>query len=136
MRNVLLVTYSYPPVERSGARRPAALAKYLPRFGWNPLVLTPKVDGVAVRNSASIIETDYRDVLADWKARLHLDSRRGLHEQFHLPLSKQAGADKPHTLAITVLKNLLTYPDLTKGWIPYALRAIETCRDRTARSTP
>jgi glycosyltransferase involved in cell wall biosynthesis len=128
VRNVLLVTYSYPPVERSGARRPAALAKYLPRFGWRPLVLAPKIDGGSARDSEWIIETDYRDVLADWKARLHLDRRRGLHEQFRLTLSKQAGTDKPHTLAIAVLKNLLTYPDVTKGWIPYALEAIESLR--------
>ncbi len=125
MRNVLLVTYSYPPVERSGARRPAALAKYLPRFGWKPLVLTPKVEGAAVRASEGIIETDYQDVLADWKSRLHMDSRRGVHEQLGLSLSKQPGTDKAHTLAITVLKNILTYPDLTKGWVPHALNAVK-----------
>ncbi len=128
MRTVLLVTYSYPPIERSGARRPAALSKYLPRFGWMPLVLTPKVDGGLARESEWIVETDYQDVLSKWKARLHLDSRRSLHEQLGLPLSKQAGGDKPHTLAITVVKNLLTYPDSTKGWIPYALDAIESLR--------
>jgi glycosyltransferase involved in cell wall biosynthesis len=127
MRNVLLVTYSYPPVERSGARRPAAIAKYLPRFGWRPLVLTPKVKGGS-RNSEFIKETNERDVLADWKTRLHLDGRRGLHEQLGLPLSAQPGTDKAHTLLITVLKNLLTYPDLTKGWIPYALETLEEAR--------
>jgi glycosyltransferase involved in cell wall biosynthesis len=124
MRNVLLVTYSYPPVERSGARRPAALAKYLPRFGWRPVILTPRIEG-APRNDEFVTETDYRDVLVDWKAKLRLDQHRTLHEQFGLSLSKQAGADKPHTLAITVLKNLLTFPDLTKGWIPYAVKAVE-----------
>ena len=131
-REVLLVTYSYPPVERSGARRPAALAKYLPRFGWTPVVLTPRVQG-APRNSELIVETDYRDVLADWKVRLHLDGKRGLHEQLRLPLSAQPGADKAHTLVITVLKNLLTYPDLTKGWIPYALNAVEDMRRHNRR---
>jgi len=127
MRNVLLVTYSYPPVERTGARRPAAIAKYLPRFGWRPLVLTPKVKGRS-RDSEFIKETDERDVLADWKTRLNLDGHRGLHEQFGLSLSAQPGTDKAHTLIITVLKNLLTFPDLTKGWIPYALEAVEEAR--------
>src|SRR5436190_23249568 len=132
MRNVLLVTYSYPPVERTGARRPAAIAKYLPRFGWRPLILTPKVKGRprVSENIASeyVMETDERDVLADWKARLNLDGQRGLHEQFGLPLSAQPGSDKAHTLIITVLKNLLTYPDLTKGWIPFALSAVDEAR--------
>ena len=128
MRNVLLVTYSYPPVERSGARRPAALAKYLSRYGWNTLVLTPKVDGAAARQSEGIIETDYHDVLADWKARLHMDSHRGVHEQLGLSLSKQPGTDKAHTLAITLLKNILTFPDLTKGWVPHAVKAAKELR--------
>ncbi len=130
MRTVLLVTYSYPPVERSGARRPAALAKYLPQFGWKPLVLTPRVEGGVARTDEDVIETGYQDVLADWKARLHLDGRRGVHEQFGLSLSKQPGVDKPHTLAITVLKNILTYPDLTKGWVPHALSAVKEIRRR------
>ncbi|MGH9502218.1 MAG: glycosyltransferase [Terriglobales bacterium] len=124
MRNVLLVTYSYPPVERSGARRPAALAKYLPRFGWTPVVLTPEIEG-SPRNSNLVVETGYRDVLADWKVRLHLDRRQSMHEQLGLSLSEKPGTDKPHTLAIEVIKNLLTYPDVTKGWIPYGVKAIE-----------
>src|SRR6266852_2672605 len=99
VRNVLLVTYSFPPVERSGARRPAALAKYLPRFGWRPVVLTPGVEG-RPRNSEFVVETGYRDVLADWKARLNLDSRRGVHEQLGLSLSAEPGTNKAHTLAI------------------------------------
>jgi len=127
VRNVLLVTYSFPPIERSGARRPAALAKYLPRFGWRPVVLTPAVAGKP-RNSEVVVETGYRDVLADWKARLHLDSRRGVHEQLGLSLSAEPGTDKAHTLAIEVIKNLLTYPDLTKGWVPYGVRAVEEMR--------
>lgn len=132
MRNVLLVAYSYPPVERSGARRPAALAKYLPQFGWRPLVLTPRVEA-APRNDEFVIETEYRDVLADLKAKFRLDQRRSLHEQLGLSLSKQAGADKPHTLAITIIRNLLTFPDLTKGWIPYAVKAVEDLK-RSKRS--
>lgn len=41
MRSVLLITYAYPPCARSGGYlRPLALSRYLPRFGWRPLVLT------------------------------------------------------------------------------------------------
>ena len=42
MRQVLLIAFAYPPVEIIGSVRPAALAKYLPRFGWEAVVLTPK----------------------------------------------------------------------------------------------
>jgi hypothetical protein len=40
MRNVLLVTYHFPPDAGVGALRPQKFAKYLPEFGWTPHVLT------------------------------------------------------------------------------------------------
>ena len=40
--NVLLLTSEFPPVANAGVQRPLYFAKYLPRFGWKPLVLTVK----------------------------------------------------------------------------------------------
>ena len=42
MRRVLLVTYDFPPVGGSGVQRIAKFAKYLPGFGWQPVVLTSR----------------------------------------------------------------------------------------------
>jgi hypothetical protein len=123
MRRILLIAFYYPPVETVGSVRPAALAKYLPRFGWEPIVLTPRVQG-AYRQSKLVIETEYQDVLEDWKARLRLDRKLGVHEQFGLPLAKKPGAALPHTRLLSFAKYLLTYPDPCKGWIPSALDAL------------
>jgi hypothetical protein len=40
MRRVGLVAYWYPPRQAAGALRAAALARYLPAFGWEPVVVT------------------------------------------------------------------------------------------------
>jgi len=40
MRTVLLIAYYYPPVIETAARRAGCMAKYLPEFGWKPLVVT------------------------------------------------------------------------------------------------
>ena len=40
LRNLLLVTYHFPPHGGSGVQRPAKLAKYLPGAGWRAIVLT------------------------------------------------------------------------------------------------
>jgi glycosyltransferase involved in cell wall biosynthesis len=127
MRHVLLITFCYPPVEIIGSIRPAALAKYLPQFGWRPIVLTTRVEG-AGRRSDWVVETEYRDVLKDWKSRLHFNRDRGLHEQLGLPLAKNPNSVPPHTRILNSLKYLLTYPDETKGWIPFALEAVEQIR--------
>jgi len=39
-RKVLLVSYTFPPQYDVSARRTAKLCKYLPRAGWQPIVLT------------------------------------------------------------------------------------------------
>src|ERR1700693_2832494 len=127
MRRILLIAFYYPPVETVGSVRPAALAKYLPSFGWEPIVLTPKVEG-AYRQSKLVIETEYRDVLEDWKDRLRLDRKLGVHEQFNLPLAKKPGSALPHTRLLNFAKYLLTYPDPYKGWIPSALEALHKIR--------
>lgn len=40
MSQILLITYHYPPDAAVGAIRPAALAKFLSEFGWNPIILS------------------------------------------------------------------------------------------------
>ncbi len=39
-RKVLIVAYYFPPLGLSGVQRTAKFAKYLPKYGWKPTVLT------------------------------------------------------------------------------------------------
>lgn len=38
--NVLIIAYYFPPMGLSGVQRITKFVKYLPEFGWNPIVLT------------------------------------------------------------------------------------------------
>lgn len=40
MKKVLIVAYDFPPLRTSGVYRPLKFAKYLPDFGWKPIILT------------------------------------------------------------------------------------------------
>lgn len=42
MKNVLMISYYFPPLGLGGVQRPAKFTKYLSQFGWNPTVLTVK----------------------------------------------------------------------------------------------
>jgi glycosyltransferase involved in cell wall biosynthesis len=44
---VLIVTYHYPPTSAVGALRAEKFVKYLPEFGWDPVVLTVRNDAVS-----------------------------------------------------------------------------------------
>jgi hypothetical protein len=68
MRRVLLITYHYPPRPAVGGLRQLALAKYLPSYRWEAIVLTPHLS-TDLHPAGRIIETGYRDVLNDFKAK-------------------------------------------------------------------
>ena len=42
MKKVLIITYYWPPAGGPGVQRVLKFAKYLPRFGWEPIILTVK----------------------------------------------------------------------------------------------
>jgi glycosyltransferase involved in cell wall biosynthesis len=124
MRRVLLITFLFPPSPSIGAVRPGGLAKYLPRFGWEPVVLAPRLPAGS-RPAVRVIETDYRDVIASLKAKVGLDPSRGLQQQLELKRSSKPGVALPHSNLINWVRSVVSYPDETKGWIPFATKAIE-----------
>ncbi len=42
MKNVLIISYFAPPLNTASAVRTGKSAKYLPQFGWNPIILSVK----------------------------------------------------------------------------------------------
>ena len=124
MPRLLLISYHYPPRPTIGSLRPGALAKYLPDFGWDVLVVTPEVPP-GPRPPATVVETPYHDALEKWKSRIGLDPHRALHAQLNLPVATKPRGKRFHTQVIHRLKSILSYPDLTMGWVPFALDAIK-----------
>ncbi len=126
---VLIITYYYPPNPLIGSIRAAGLAKYLRQFGWQPVILTPAFPG-RQPDGVEVIETGYRDVLADLKAKLGLDPQRSLHDQFGLSEGSKPSATPLHTRALNFAATCLSYPDRHKGWSSYAINALQQLKPR------
>ena len=56
MRKVLMIAYQFPPVGGSGVQRSAKFAKYLPLFGWEPVVLTRADTKMNLRDTSLLEE--------------------------------------------------------------------------------
>ncbi len=56
MRRVLIVTYYWPPSAGSGVQRWLKLAKYLPDFGWQPVVFTPENPDFALKDETLLAD--------------------------------------------------------------------------------
>jgi glycosyltransferase involved in cell wall biosynthesis len=57
-RTVLFIAYDFPPAGGPGVQRPAKFAKYLPDFGWQPVVVTATPDSYPVLDSTLAAEVD------------------------------------------------------------------------------
>ena len=80
MKNVLLVSYSFPPAGGIGTHRVVKFAKYLPDHGWNPTVLSvsPRVYDQVDESSLKDISEDIEIIRAfglDAKQHLSILSR-------------------------------------------------------------
>ncbi len=113
-RTVLIVTYYFPPLGMGGVQRMAKLAKYLPRFEYDVIVLTVKPIRYAAYDESLLDELpgSVRIVCSG-----SYDPAR-LAGLFHLPLKSSWKG--------SLRKYLRVWPDSKTGWTAPALRTART----------
>ena len=58
MKNVLFITYYWPPSGKASLHWPLKMIKYLPQFGWQPVVLTVEEDTFSAKDESLLNEID------------------------------------------------------------------------------
>jgi len=125
LKRVLIITYYFPPRPGVASLRLKGLAKYLPEFGWEPVILTAVLPGIPDK-SFRVIQSSYPgDVSALLKKKLHLQPDKGFQEQVRVPLSIRGGRKSFTTNIITFIKEIVSYPDEQKNWYPFAVETGE-----------
>jgi len=118
---VLIVSYFYPPHVSPGAIRASKFAKYLPEYGWNPIVLTADkndyVGGLPLEvPQDSLFRTRQFDV-------------NGLVKRFfggkdssieRLNSGKKTLKSRIVSRGRSIYINIANFPDGQIGWYPYA----------------
>ena len=145
MRRVLLVTYPFFPFYHIGVKRVAKLCKYLPRAGWEPIVLTKDWEAHLAPEDAFF--PPFREPERQADVGYDLEVRRApyatrdnaalrLHRRLQTvpggaPVALRAGAAgirKALSLAYPLFGD---FPDRYAGWIPHARRVgAASVRDR------
>jgi glycosyltransferase involved in cell wall biosynthesis len=120
-RSILLVSYFYPPTRDTGARRPAAMAKYLARLGHRVTVLsTDTFGGARSETDADGVEILRSRDLQSLRARL------SGHERIDSLFDSDTYSGKPHPLSYAVVPE-----PLRAAWVPFARRlALKAHRER------
>lgn len=119
MKKVLLIGYPFP-LRRLGSPRLLGLAKYLPEFGWEPIILTAPIQGKA-DSRYRIVETGYREAASFWRKLLRLNPESDLRKQ----IKRRLGVTKKESFLdslLTLAGEIINYPDSEKCWKPYAVK--------------
>jgi len=122
-KRVLIITFYFPPRPGIASLRLRGLAKYLPEFGWEPVILTAKLPGMA-EPQYHVIETPYPgDVTSLWKRKLGLAPNMGFQEQLRVPRALRESRNSLTGKVVCYIKGLIAYPDEQKHWFSFAVNA-------------
>ncbi|MBP8864209.1 MAG: glycosyl transferase family 1, partial [Anaerolineae bacterium] len=102
MRKVLVIAYYFPPQGGAGVQRTLKFVKYLPQFGWQPVILTAKPTGKL--QDASLLAEIPKDVAV-----------------YHTPILRLP-TYLPWRLRQLITRWLLLV-DEQLGWLPFAVPA-------------
>jgi glycosyltransferase involved in cell wall biosynthesis len=129
MKKVLVVSYYFPPAGGVSGLRAQKLVKYLPEFGWHPVVLTARERDYTLKD-ASLMK-DIPSGISVYRA-----AAPDLY-QWYAKLTRRGGGAPPDLSALTVrdtgqgglagrvalyVRSLLFVPDARVGWLPHAVR--------------
>lgn len=116
MKKVLFICYYFPPYGGGGVFRALKFVKYLPSFGWEPVVLTVAPKGLWAEDW-SILEGISAEII-----RTEAFHPTGVYRQIKDSESELPGA------VMNILEKLLVgipdkllLPDNRLGWFPYAV---------------
>lgn len=125
MKTVLIISYAFPPLSVTGSFRPLRFTKYLPDFGWNPIVIAVKGRNDIPRDP-SLLDYVPKDLqtfrVKSFEPFCFFSSRNNALEgnsqylqNFNHVLTMPSQRRRE---VINVLNNLVSIPDPMMYWIP------------------
>ncbi len=130
-RRVLLACYHFPPVASVGSVRVGALAKYLPRHGWDVTVVTPARTERADAGP-DVVETPDSDRARRLKRLVGLRGDLALKDQVGAQAGPKSLSSRARAAAIEAAKAVVLFPDANRGWASIAVDAARQVAERTS----
>ncbi|MDT8323692.1 MAG: glycosyltransferase family 4 protein [Bacteroidota bacterium] len=113
---VLVIAYYFPPLGLSGVQRTLKFVKYLPQFGWQPVVLTVEDRGYFAKDESLLAELEGLDIEVIRTPSLdplHFFRKKGV---VRMPSGKSLGL-------LGKLSQAVFIPDNKRGWKKHAVQA-------------
>jgi glycosyltransferase involved in cell wall biosynthesis len=129
MKKVLIITYYWPPSGGAGVQRWLKFAKYLPEFGWQPVILTvdPQYASYPQRDESLANEIGPDCLVYTTKSFELYNLYKLISGKKEVPYGGFANESKEGLLqkVSKFLRGNFLLPDPRKGWNKYALKKAE-----------
>lgn len=129
MKKVLIITYYWPPSGGAGVQRWLKFAKYLPEFGWQPVILTvdPEYASYPQRDESLVREIGPDCLVYTTKSFELYNLYKFISGKKEVPYGGFANESKESFLqkVSKFLRGNFLLPDPRKGWNKYALKKAE-----------
>ncbi len=125
-KRVLIITYYWPPSAGSGVQRWLKFSKYLPEFGWEPIIYTPENPDFDLKDESLLEEIGKETTVLKspiWEPYQILDKIRGKKEKHAARLMEQGEKTSLEKAAIWARANLLI-PDPRIFWVKPSVRIL------------
>lgn len=129
MKKVLIITYYWPPSGGAGVQRWLKFAKYLPEYGWQPVVLTvdPRYASYPQLDQSLEAETGKQCLVYRTKSFELYNVYKLISGKKEVPFGGFANASKEGLFQklSKFLRGNFLLPDPRKGWNKYAYKKAE-----------
>jgi glycosyltransferase involved in cell wall biosynthesis len=124
MQKVLIVTYYWPPGSGAGVQRWLKFSKYLPEYGWGPVILTIDPEYAAYPALDNSLVNEVPEDLIIHKTRATDWFRLYRKDKSKIPSAGFAANDKKSLPGqiIRFIRGNFFIPDPRKGWNKFAIR--------------
>ncbi|MES2622428.1 MAG: glycosyltransferase family 4 protein [Bacteroidota bacterium] len=126
MKKVLIFTYYWPPAGGVAVQRWLKFSKYLPEFGWEPIIITvkngsyPYFDESQLKEISPMLRVYHTKTFEPFELYNFFRGKRGKSLPVVTVGSKQQKS-LFQTLSEYIRANFFI-PDARKGWVPYAVK--------------
>ena len=134
MKKILIITYYWPPAGGPGVQRWLKFAKYLPEFGWEPIILTVDENHASYPQKDSSLLDEVSGVeVHKTKSFEILNLYSSLNKEKQIPYGGFSNEGNPSFLkkVSRFIRGNFFIPDPRKGWNKFAYeRAVELIKEK------
>ena len=117
MKKVIYIAFNYNHDTGTASKRLRGVSKYLPSFGWQPIVIVPRTSNDTVKiDNVRVIETDYQDMISKFMPKSNNTGRKR-------EVSGRDQTNKFVSKSLSVAGEIFAYPDSMKYWKKPAVEA-------------